>query len=72
LFFKKNVAAGLPILINRALSTRCRAGLPDCFFSNKKSQFWYISDNRGMENGVLYSGHLEYFTTVGYILGAFG
>jgi hypothetical protein len=25
-----------------------------------------------MENVVLYSGHLEYFTTIGYILWAFG
>jgi hypothetical protein len=46
--------------------------LPDGFFSDQKSQFGYILEDRGMENVVIYSGHFEYFTTIAYILGAFG
>jgi hypothetical protein len=49
-----------------------RAGLPDGFFSDQKSQFGCILENPGMENVVIYSGHLENFTTIGYILRAFG
>jgi hypothetical protein len=48
------------------------AGLPDVFFSNQKSQFGYILEDLGMENVVIYSGHLEYCTTTGCILWAFG
>jgi hypothetical protein len=47
-------------------------GLPDGFFSDQKSQFGYILEDLGMENVVIYSGHLEYFTTIGHILWAFG
>jgi hypothetical protein len=46
-------------------------GLPDGFFSNQISRFRYILEDSGMEKVVTYSGHLEYFTTIGYILLAF-
>jgi hypothetical protein len=49
-----------------------QSGLPDGFFSDQKSQFGHILEDLGMENVVIYSGHLEYFTTIGYILRAFG
>jgi hypothetical protein len=42
--------------------------LPDGFFSNQKFQFRYILEDLGMENVVIYSGHLEYCMTIGYIL----
>jgi hypothetical protein len=33
----------------------CTPGLPDVIFSNKKSQFGYISEDLGMENvGIFY------------------
>jgi hypothetical protein len=36
------------------------------FFSDQKSQFGYILEDRGIENVVLYChGHLEYFTAIG-------
>jgi hypothetical protein len=41
-------------------------------FSDQKSQFGYILEDLGMENVVLYSGHLKFFTTIWYILWAFG
>jgi hypothetical protein len=50
-----------------------RAGLPDGFFSDQKSQFVYymgILEDLGMEHFATYSGHLEYFTKIGYILWA--
>jgi hypothetical protein len=43
------------------------SGLPDGFFSDQKYQFGYILEDVGMENVVIYSGHLENFKTVGYI-----
>jgi hypothetical protein len=43
------------------------AGLPDGFFSDQNYQIGYILEGLGMENVVIYSGHLEYFTTIGYI-----
>jgi hypothetical protein len=43
------------------------SGLPDSYFSNQKSQFGYILEDLGMENVVIYSGHLEYLTTIGYM-----
>jgi hypothetical protein len=46
--------------------------LPDGFFSDQKSQFGHILEDLRMENVVVYSGNLEYFTTLGYILWAFG
>jgi hypothetical protein len=45
--------------------------LPDGFFSDQKSQFGHIFEDLRMENVVIYSGHLEYFTTIGYMLWAF-
>jgi hypothetical protein len=45
--------------------------LPDGFFLDQKSQFGYILDDLGIENVDIYSGHLEYFTSFGYILRAF-
>jgi tellurite resistance protein TehA-like permease len=47
--------------------------LPDGLFLDQKSQFGYILEYLGMGNVIYtYSGHLEYFTTFGYILRAFG
>jgi hypothetical protein len=46
--------------------------LPDGFFSGQKSQFGYILQDLGIENVVIYFDHWEYFTTIGYILWAFG
>jgi hypothetical protein len=49
-------------------------GLPDGFFSDQKSQFGYIMKDQYifggyiLENAVKYSSHLEFFTTIGYIL----
>jgi hypothetical protein len=43
-------------------------GLPDGFFSDQKSQSGYILEDLGMENVEICSGHLEHFTTIGYIL----
>jgi hypothetical protein len=42
--------------------------LPDGFFPDQKFQFGYILEGLGMENVAIYSVHLEYFTTLGYIL----
>jgi hypothetical protein len=41
-------------------------------FQTKYSQYGYILEDLGMENVVIYSGRLAYFTTNGYILWAFG
>jgi hypothetical protein len=41
-------------------------------FQTKNPNSGYILEDRGMENVVIYSGHFEYFTTIAYILGAFG
>jgi hypothetical protein len=46
--------------------------LPDGSFPDQKSKFGYILEGLGMESVVILSGHLEYFTTIGYILWAFG
>jgi hypothetical protein len=46
-------------------------GLPDGFFSDQKSRFGYILEDLAMENVDIYSGRLEYFLTIGYILWAF-
>jgi hypothetical protein len=46
--------------------------LPDGFFSDQKSQFGHILEDLGMENIVIYSGHLDYFAIIGYIVGEFG
>jgi hypothetical protein len=43
------------------------SGLPDGFFSDQKYQVGYIFEDLGMENVVIYSGHLEYFTSILYI-----
>jgi hypothetical protein len=55
------------------------AGLPDGFFSNRKSQFGQILEGPRLENVVIFYGHLEYFTdvlgyfrTIWYILCSFG
>jgi hypothetical protein len=45
--------------------------LTDVFFSDQKYQFGYILEGLEMENVVIFSDHLEYFTTTGYILWAF-
>jgi hypothetical protein len=47
-------------------------GLPDVFFSDQKSKFGDILEDLGMESVVFQFGHLEYFTTIGYILWALG
>jgi hypothetical protein len=41
--------------------------LPDGFFSDQKYQFGYILEDLGMEKVVIFSGHLEYFTAIGYV-----
>jgi hypothetical protein len=46
--------------------------LPDGFFSDQKSQLGYILEDLGIENDAIFSGHLEYFTPIGYIIWAFG
>jgi hypothetical protein len=49
-----------------------KTGLPDGFFSDQKSQLGYILEDIGMKIVVIYSGHLEYFTTIGLLLRTFG
>jgi hypothetical protein len=51
---------------------RARTGLPDCFFSDQIYKFGHILEDIAMENVIKFSGHSEFFTTVGYILWAFG
>jgi hypothetical protein len=46
--------------------------LPDGFFSDQISKVGYILEDIGMESVGLFSGHSEYFTSVGYILWASG
>jgi hypothetical protein len=46
--------------------------LPDGVFSNQKSQFWENLDGLGMENVVIFNGHLEYFTAFWFNLWPFG
>jgi hypothetical protein len=46
--------------------------LPDGFFSDQKSRFGDILEDLGMENVDIYSGHLEFFTRIGYIQWPFG
>jgi hypothetical protein len=41
-------------------------------FQTKNPSFGYILEDLGVENVVNFSGHLEHFTTIGYILWAFG
>jgi transposase InsO family protein len=48
------------------------AGLPVRLFSDQKSQFGSILEDLGMEIVVIFSGNLEYFKTIEYILWAFG
>jgi hypothetical protein len=36
-----------------------KTGLPDGFFSDQNSSFGYILEDLGMENVVIYFGHLE-------------
>jgi hypothetical protein len=40
------------------------SGLPDGLFSYQKSQFGYILVDLGMENNVIYYGHLVYFIAI--------
>jgi hypothetical protein len=43
------------------------------FLFKPKIPIWvYFGGPSEMENCVIYSGHLEYFATIGYILWAFG
>jgi hypothetical protein len=44
-------------------------GLPDGFFLDQKSHFGDIMEDLGMKNVVIYSGHSEYFTTIGIFYG---
>jgi hypothetical protein len=41
------------------------SGLPDGLVSDQISKFGYILEDNRMENVVIFSGHLEYFTTIG-------
>jgi hypothetical protein len=80
--FLKNTSEYLDGILGRPLMwltqlTTCKfissfqPGLPDGFFSDQKSQFEYILVDLEMENVVIYSGHIWYFTTIGYILWVF-
>jgi hypothetical protein len=42
------------------------------YLETQKSQSVYILEDLGMENAVIYSGHLEYFISIGYILWEIG
>jgi hypothetical protein len=42
------------------------------FLFRPKIQFWYTVEDLGMDNVVIYSGLLEYFTIIWYIYWAFG
>jgi hypothetical protein len=58
-FFKNNS--------RQEFAPRCQPGLPDGFFSDQISKFGYILENIGMENVVIFSGHLEYLRPLGII-----
>jgi hypothetical protein len=49
-----------------------KTGLPDGFFSNQKSQIRANLEGLGMENVIIFYGHLEYFTAIWYYLCTFG
>jgi hypothetical protein len=53
-------------------ATSALQGCQMVFFSDQKSRFGYMLEDPVMKNVVIYSDHLEYFTTIGYILWAFG
>jgi hypothetical protein len=55
-------------LITAKASRRLRQGCQMVSFSDQKSKFGYILEDLGMENVGIFSVHLEYFTTIGYIL----
>jgi hypothetical protein len=44
------------------------SGLPDCIFSNQKSQFWEILEGLAIGGVVILYDHLVYFTAIWYIL----
>jgi hypothetical protein len=56
-----------PLTMQHRRTQQKRSVLPDGFFSDQKSQLGYILDEFGMENVVIYSVHLEFFTTTGEI-----
>jgi hypothetical protein len=54
------------------IQMKTESGLPDGFFLDQKSKFGNILEDIVMDIVVIFSGHLEYFTTIGYMLWAFG
>jgi hypothetical protein len=46
--------------------------MPDRKFSDQKFLFKYILEGLGIENEGIFCGHLEYFTTISYVLLTFG
>jgi hypothetical protein len=47
-------------------------GLPDCIFSNQKSQFGKFLGDLAMEDVRIFYGHFVYFPDIWYILWPFG
>jgi hypothetical protein len=41
-------------------------------FAHEKSQFGYIGEGLGMENVVIFFGHLTYFAAIWYVFWPFG
>jgi hypothetical protein len=68
---KLSASSAKPLPSRSKNGRRSAPGLPDGFFSDQKSQFGYILEDLGMENVIIYSGQLEYFTTIGYIIWQF-
>jgi hypothetical protein len=59
------VLRSFPIRTHFFIKSLSLSGLPDDFFLDQKYQNGYILEGLGMENVVINSGHLEYFTTMG-------
>jgi hypothetical protein len=68
-FFAENWQKSQKIVIITSVPS---PGLPAGFHSDRKSQYGYIWEDLEMVNIVIYSGHLEYYMTVGHILLALG
>jgi hypothetical protein len=64
----KKIVSKIFLKRQKSFSTRMdwlsAAGLPDCFFSNQKSQFGSILEGPRLENVYIFYGHLKYFTDI--------
>jgi hypothetical protein len=49
-------------------NNQLQSGLPDCLFSNQKSQFGCILEGLGIENVVIFYDRWEYFMAIWYNL----